>query len=376
MASPDSGEIEVPEEIRDEFVIDTDFHAGPSTDAEALIPYIEDERLTRKMRVSSKLSFPSRITPAYATNETGGYHAHGAAMDGEAVLEIMERFGIDMPIITPGTNTLPGLQYPKLKTALCRATNDFALDRIVPADDAIKTHVALPIWDPEACVNELDRLGAESDVVGAVTWYGPFTSLLGEPKFDPVYEKLEKLDLPLALHVGGSTAVPVGLVGDSVRTRTEALGLINSFYGIMDVANMIMTGVFDKFPDLTVVCQEMGVTWIPFVANRMNEIYYTQPEDVQIAERLFDMGQEYLDKDPREYVYDDLRFSTQPIALPERKRERKSMLELCRADETLMYSSDWPHQTLDPVNWAMGSGIDEDLREQVLSGNAEEIYQL
>lgn len=376
MALEEPREIEVPDEIREEFVIDTDFHAGPSTDAEVLIPYIEDERLKRKLRVSSTMSFPSRINPAYATNETGGYHAHGAALDGESVLEIMERFGIDMPIITPGTNTLPGLQYPKLKTALCKAANDFAMDRIVPGDDAIKTHVALPIWDPEACVGELDRLGDEKDVVGAVTWYGPFTSLLGEPKFDPVYEELEKHDLPLALHVGGSTTVPVDLVGDSVRTRTEALGIVNSFYGIMDVANMIVTGVFDKYPDLTVVCQEMGVTWIPFVANRMNEIYYTQPEDLKISERLFDMGQEYLEKDPGEYVYDNLRFSTQPIALPKRKRERKAMLDLCRADETLMYSSDWPHQTLDPINWTMGPGIDNELREQVLSGNAQEIYRL
>lgn len=376
MALEDPGEIEVPDAIREEFVIDTDFHAGPSTDAEVLLPYIEDERLKRKLQVSSTLSFPSRITPAYATNETGGYHAHGAALDGESVLEVMETFGIDVPIITPGTNTLPGLQYPKLKTALCRAANDFAMDRIVPADDAIKTHVALPIWDPEACVAELDRLGDEKDVVGAVTWYGPFTSLLGEPKFDPVYEELEKHDLPLALHVGGSTTVPVDLVGDSIRTRTEALGLINSFYGIMDVANMIVTGVFDKYPDLTVVCQEMGVTWIPFVANRMNEIYYTQPEDLKISERMFDRDQEYLEKDPGEYVYDNLRFSTQPIALPKRTRERKAMLELCHADETLMYSSDWPHQTLDPVNWALEPGIDDELREKILSGNAERIYRL
>jgi len=182
MAVETSQDIEIPAELQEAYVVDTDFHAGPSTDVEVLLPYIDDERIKQKLRVTSKVSFPSRVVPAYATNETGGYHAHGAALDGESVLDVMTKFGINMPIITPGTNTLPGLQYPKMKDAICKAANDFALDQITPADDDIKTHVALPIWNPEACVEELDRLGRRMCSCNRLTKTRPQTSQYGDTR--------------------------------------------------------------------------------------------------------------------------------------------------------------------------------------------------
>jgi hypothetical protein len=135
---------------------------------------------------------------------------------------------------------------------------------------------------------------------------------------------------------------------------------------------MITTGVFEKYPDLRVVVQEAGVSWIPFLANRMNEIYYTQPEDIKLTERMAELGKEYLEKDPGEYVYENFYFSTQPIALP--KRNKDAMLRLCEAERTFMYSSDWPHHTLDPVNWVFDPAIEDDLREQILHGTAKRCY--
>ncbi|MFW5918350.1 MAG: amidohydrolase family protein, partial [Haloferacaceae archaeon] len=67
-------------------------------------------------------------------------------------------------------------------------------------------------------------------------------------------------------------------------------------------------------------------------------------------------------------------FSTQPIALPDRNKD--AMLRLCEADRTFMYSSDWPHHTLDPVNWVFDPAIDDELREAILHGTAERCYGL
>lgn len=372
MAIQDSPEVEVPDRAAEEVVVDTDFHAGPSSDMADMLPYIDDPVVEEKLEINGTIPSPVGVQSNYANNIDAGYHKHGFAADTEDVLEVMDRFSIDVTVIGPGMNKLPTVQYPRIKNAVCSGLNDYLLENVVSPADGIYTHVALPIWDAEKSAAELDRVGDENGVVGAYGWYGPYSSLLGEPQYDQVYDRLVDLDLPFALHVGGGTYPPTDTVTQSVRTRTESLGLLNSYYAMLDVANMITTGVFDKYPDLNVVCQEAGVSWIPFLANRLNEIYYTQPEDIKLTERMADMGQEYLRKDPGEYVYDNFYFSTQPIALPD--RNKKAMFDLCHAEETFMYSSDWPHHTLDPVNWVFDSAIDDDLRASILHGTAEECY--
>lgn len=374
MGSEVTERFEVTERAADVRVIDTDIHAGPSSNMADLLPYIDDDVVEQKLRISGNIRSAVGVRGSYASNMNTGYHNHGSANDTADVLEVMERFGLDTVIIGPGMNKLPTVQYPRIKNAVCRGLNDYLLDRIVSVEDDVLTHVALPIWDPEKCVEELERVGNEKGVSGAYAWYGPYSPLLGEPQYDQVYDRLTDLDLPLAIHVGGGSFPPIDVATQSVRTRTESLGLINSYYAMLDVANMITTGVFDKYPNLRVVCQEAGVSWIPFLANRLDEIYFTQPEDVMLTERMADMGQKYLAKHPSEYLYDNFYFSTQPIALPPGNKE--AMLQLCRAKETLMYSSDWPHSTLDPVNWVFDSAISEELRENILQRTATECYNI
>jgi predicted TIM-barrel fold metal-dependent hydrolase len=374
MATHKPAEFEVDERAAEEYIVDTDFHAGPSSDMADLLPYIDDDVVEEKLRVSGTIPSPAGVQSNYANNIDSGYHKHGKAEDTEDVQEVMEQFCIDELVIGPGMNKLVTVQYPRIKTAVCSALNDYLLDQVVSPDDGVYTHVALPVWDPAACAAELDRVGDETGVAGAYGWYGPYTPLLGESEYDPMYDRLSELDLPFAIHVGGGTYPPIGITEQSVRTRTESLGLMNTYYAMQDVANMITTGVFEKYPDLRVVVQEAGVSWIPFLANRMNEIYYTQPEDIKLTERMAELGKEYLEHDPGDYVYENFHFSTQPIALP--KRNKGAMLRLCEAERTFMYSSDWPHHTLDPVNWVFDPAIDDDLRDQILHGTAERCYGL
>jgi predicted TIM-barrel fold metal-dependent hydrolase len=374
MAIQDPTEVEVDERAADEYIVDTDFHAGPSSDMADLLPYIEDDVVRKKLEVTGKIPSPVGVQSHYANNIDAGYHKHGKAEDTEDVLEVMDRFSLDTVVVGPGMNKLATVQYPRIKTAVCRALNDHLLEEIVDTDAGVYTHVALPVWDPAACAAELDRVGDREGVLGAYGWYGPYTPLLGETDYDPMYDRLADLDLPFAIHVGGGTYPPTDITTQSVRTRTESLGLMNTYYAMQDVANMICTGVFEKYPDLRVVVQEAGATWIPFLANRMDEIYYTQPEDIKLTERMGDIGKEYLRMDPGDYVYENFYFSTQPIALP--KRNKGAMFDLCEAENTFMYSSDWPHHTLDPVNWVFDPAIDDELRENILHGTAEECYGL
>ena len=46
-------------------------------------------------------------------------------------------------------------------------------------------------------------------------------------------------------------------------------------------------------------------------------------------------------------------------------------MTLCKGEDWLLYSSDWPHATFDPLNWVFNAAISEDGRKKILSENAK-----
>jgi predicted TIM-barrel fold metal-dependent hydrolase len=67
------------------------------------------------------------------------------------------------------------------------------------------------------------------------------------------------------------------------------------------------------------------------------------------------------------------------MALPRRAGEAESILDLSMARDTFLYSSDWPHQTLDPPTWFFTSRAfreDKELRDNILHQNAKDILRL
>ncbi|MFC6766114.1 amidohydrolase family protein [Natrinema soli] len=365
----------VRERARDEFIVDTDFHLNVSI--EELLPYVDDERIVEKLKRLDHPPGTQYWTAAYATNHGGrGLATQGEAHDGEDIRDAMEEVGIDVPIVTPGLNYLPSAHNPRMKTAVCRAYNDYVLDHVVDASPDIRAQAMMPQWDPEAMIEELERIGSEDDIVGAYGWFGPYTPL-GAPEYNPVYEKLCELDMPLSLHGSGGYWPRTDPIGQGLRTWTEILGLGWPMHAIMFVGNLIMTGVFDRYPNLRVLVQEGGVNWLPFVAYRLDEFYQDHPEDIQLTERMFDTDRIYLDHLPSEYLFENFYFSTQPITGPPNAKHHKELLDMCHAPNTIAFSSDWPHHTFDIPNWLYTNPhIDEDLRASILRETPEEVFGL
>lgn len=362
-------------EAREEFIIDTDLHLNVTV--EELLPYISDERLSEKL---GRLGHPpgtQHWTAAYATHDGDrGLSTHGEAHDGAEILDAIDEVGVDVPIVTPGLNYLPSTHNPRLKTAICRAYNDYLLEHVTGVDDRIVAQAMMPQWDPQAMVEELDRIGDEPDIVGAYGWYGPYTPL-GDPAYDPVFERLTRLGMPLTIHGSGGYWPRYDPIGEGLRTWTEILGVGWSVHAMVFVANMIMTGVFDRHPSLQLLVQEAGINWIPFLAYRMDEFYQDHPEDVQLTERMFDAERAYLDQLPSEYLFENCFFSTQPVSVVPNRRHHAELLQMCHAEDTLVFSSDWPHHTFDVPNWLFSNPhIDLDLRKRILRGTARELFDL
>jgi len=366
----------VTEEMEEAFVVDVDFHVEPSM--ETLLPYAENSAVERNLKIEGFPPTTRYWASSYATPYgDNGRTTHGVAETAEDIIDVKEKLAVDVSLLTPGYNTLPDVQNVVMKDEIVRMYNDYVLEEIAPADENIKVLPAIQQWSPERAAEEINRLATDDSVAGFYGFFGSY-SLLGNKEYDQVFEALVEHDMPLALHGGGTGNWPQkDLIGNSLQTWSEMYGLVHPVRAMMMVGNMIMNGVFDKFPELQMAIIEGGSNWVPFVANRLDEVYHDHPEDVRMTERLDELGQEYLQKQPSEYLLDHFAFSTQPISSPDKPKNFAAMLEMMNAKENLMFATDYPHYTLELHNWVLeSSAIDEELQERILHENAERVFQI
>lgn len=363
---------EVPAAAFDERIVDLDFHMNPTE--EQLVSYVDDELVREKLTTEMGMTPRSaKYDAAFAIpggNE--GLFTQGKAEAVEDVRRAAETFAIDEPIVNIGINSVPSQLHPTLKNGVVEAANKFALDQVV--DEGLNCLLMVPQWDVDYAVEQIHEYGDEDGFVGAYGWFGPF-ALFGEQRFDPLFEALVEHDLPLVLHGSLSFWPQDTPYGDNMLTWTEILGFDWPIHGQLTAVNLIMSGVFEKFPELNVVLEEAGHWWIPFVRYRMDEFYEIHPDDIQIHPRMYELGRERLSKQPSEFLRENMYVTTQPLAPPERSRDLEHMLDLSMAEDMFLYSSDWPHQTLDPATWAFdNNAFDEDTRKAILHENAEAIF--
>lgn len=120
--------------------------------------------------------------------------------------------------------SIPQVNYLRMKEEVCRAYNDYLLDNVTNVYENIRAQAMMPLWNPEATVEELERIGHEEDITGASSWFGKFWRL-GNPEYNQVFEKLVELDLPLTMHLDvASYPDPSTPMGGSIRTWIEAIG--------------------------------------------------------------------------------------------------------------------------------------------------------
>jgi predicted TIM-barrel fold metal-dependent hydrolase len=365
---------EVPEQAFEDHIIDMDFHVNPIEDE--LLAYVENDRARDKLTTEFGMTpVAGKWDAAYAIKEgQEGLFTQGRAEDAADVRKACEKFAIDEPIVNPGINNLTLQHHPVLKNAVCQAANDYMVDNF--CDEDVYTSMMVPKWDPDYAVEEIDRIAAEDSIVAAYSWFDPKVPW-GNEQFDPIFEALVDHDLPLLLHGSLAYWPQHSYIGDDMLTWTEILGFDWPLHGMVNVINMIMRGVFDKFPDLNIVLQEAGHWWVPFLRYRMDEFYEMHPDDIQITPRKMESGEQYLQRSPSEYLRDNISLCTQPFALPRRSGEAQALLDLSLAEEMFVYSSDWPHQTLDPPTWFYTSNaFDETRRERILSKNAKELLNI
>ena len=224
----------------------------------------------------------------------------------------------------------------------------------------------IPIQDADAACAEMRRAVKELGMAGAMLPSNGegIKGHLGAKIYWPIYEEAEKLNAPLAIHVGALHHLGMDSIG--VYYPVHALG---HPFGIMaQAAAMLSYGVFDRFPKLRVGFLEGGATWVPFFMDRLDRSY---PHHLQVdihgdflpSSQPDVMASEYFRrhvKAGRIFVGFDCDDRGLGFAIKE------------AGNEAFLFATDFPHESFDAKHCR--HEIDELLaREDVNQGDKEAI---
>ncbi|MEL6982544.1 MAG: amidohydrolase family protein, partial [Actinomycetota bacterium] len=183
-----------------------------------------------------------------------------------------------------------------------------------------------------------------------------------DPAWDEVYQAAEELGLVLSFHI---------LTGRSYKPRGPKL---NSFMSIIRgnqdlIGTFVFGGVFDRNPDLRIVCVEADAGWAPHFAYRMDHAYDRH-------RTWLGGGGPELARKPSEYMADHVKLTFQDDWSAFR------MAEAGLIDPSqLLWANDFPHSDSTwPYSQSMlaqhtASLADDDVA-RILGGNTIELYRL
>jgi uncharacterized protein len=283
----------------------------------------------------------------------------GALRDLTLIHRAMDTLGVDIQIIFPQPMLEIGLHPSKeIETQLILAYNDWFTERVLPHEPRIKTMLALPSSDPDACLRTVRKYAETPGVIGFL-----ITSQRNENVFDagymPLYRELEERGLPLGFHAGPNYGTAASL---NRFLSVHALSFVTC--NMIHLTNWVINGLPERFPKLKVLWIESGLAWLPFMMQRLDHEFMLRQSDAPVLRRR-----------PSDYMR-EMYYTSQPIEVTDIALLEQTFRAI-NADTQLLYSSDWPHWDFDTPGRIAGLPfVSEKARRNILRETANRIFDL
>jgi len=194
-------------------------------------------------------------------------------------LEMLDRNGIDLQVVTPGhhldSNLLPG-DVPG-QVAMARAINDNMARLMEDSKGRLLAGGSIPLVGFEQ--------GGRQEMERALKTLGlkaisiP-TNLRGKPpdlpEFESFWAQAAEMNVPVYIH-------PNDPVGQSDRNYEAEYDMLHNFgwpfETVLILSRLVFSGIMERYPTLRVVSHHLGGGMIPFFWGRINETY--APENQQ-----------------------------------------------------------------------------------------------
>ena len=264
---------------------------------------------------------------------------------------VLEREGVHRQVLTlttPGTH----VEEPSRAVELARLVNDAfaAIARDRPRFTALAT---LPLNDPGASADELERAVRDLGLPGAMVFSNVNGVPLADDRFLPLWERAD--DLAAVLHIH-----PTDPLGDEAMTDFWLMPLVGFLMDTtLAAAHRVFRGIPARFPRIRWVLGHLGGA-IPYLAERLDRGFLAFPD-----------CRAHIDRPPSDYLrrffYDGVNFD--PAAL-------RLALDFAGPGQILA-GSDYPHQigSIPRMKDALAS-VPQEHRDAVAGRNAARLYGL
>jgi uncharacterized protein len=306
--------------------------------------------------------------------------ADPACFDPAERLVRMDEHGIQTQLLFPNLLGFEiygflDLADPELRIECVRAYNDYISDFCSAAPNRLIPQMYLPFWDIDASLQEMKRcadLGHK-----AVNFAFQFEKIglpvLRSDHWHPILAQAQDLDLPITFHIGFASSSESDFANARSITDMRDFARHTALFMLGNaacIAEVIMSGLCDKYPTLRFVSVESGFGYIPYLLESLDWQYLNMGGRNQFKDFL--MPSEYF----RRQVYATFWF--------EGNLDRVADLY----PDNLMFSSDFPHPTsLSPGPNSVArnaketieanlSRIPEGLQRKLINENAAKVYRL
>lgn len=284
-------------------------------------------------------------------------------------LRLMDAHGIETMILSLNAPAVQAIPDRRRAIEVAKRANDVLAEECARRPDRFRAFAALPLQDPDAATEELQRCVRDLGFVGALVngfsqdqaqGDGKLPLYYDLPQYRPFWAEVAKLDVPLYLH-------PRNPMTEDARIYDGHPWLLGPTWAFaqetaVHALRLIGSGLFDEHPSLQIILGHMG-EGIPYMLWRIDHrnAWVKLPPKYPAKRKFVDYFNENF------HITTSGNFRTQTLI--------DAILEL--GSERIMFSTDWPFENIDhAADWFDVASISEADRVKIGRTNARRLFKL
>jgi 2,3-dihydroxybenzoate decarboxylase len=277
-------------------------------------------------------------------------------------LDHMDAAGLDMQIlsiIAPGVQILTS----EHATRVAAVINDRLATVVHAHPDRFAGLGTVAPQDPAAAATEVRRVMRDLKLNGILINSHTNGEYLDNPRYWPILEAASDTGAPIYIHP--RTPLP------QIAAPFDEYGLTGAVYGFpadtgLHALRLVMSGVFDRFPDLKIVLGHLGEA-LPFWLWRIDNLVGMMRAS-GVAQKL---SMPDLKRKPSEYLCSNFVVTTSGMAW-------QPVFEFCRSAlgiDNIIFAVDYPFEDSAAfVDFLRELNLSEEDKAKLASGNAKRVF--
>jgi predicted TIM-barrel fold metal-dependent hydrolase len=261
---------------------------------------------------------------------------------GEGRIKEMDKSGIDMQILSLAAPELDIFDRSSEAIAMAKSINDELSGVVKRYPQRFAGYCCIPLQDPEAAADELERAVTKLGLKGVSVQGDMQGRSFADKKYDVIFERLSKLDVPIYLHSRGPSLWAPDL------------------NGVLDVIRIINSDLLDRYPGLKIILGHGGES-VPFWLWRLDG-RWRESDNHTGRPKTFS-----------QYFKDNFYVTTSSQCWP----TLLQFLIAALGADRILFATDYPYEsTIEHVDFIDSAPISDSDREKICHLNAEKLFKL